>query len=109
MEFAGESMVMGLISRGTSMRVSLFDLVNWSGGAEPADYDAARCAALYNARLDEWQRAERLGFDGVYLAEHHFGSGCLTPSPNLMVSALAQRTTRMRLGVMVNVLPFHDP
>jgi alkanesulfonate monooxygenase SsuD/methylene tetrahydromethanopterin reductase-like flavin-dependent oxidoreductase (luciferase family) len=91
------------------MRVSLFDLVNWSGGAEPADYDAARCAALYNARLDEWERAERLGFDGVYLAEHHFGSGCLTPSPNLMVSALAQRTTRMRLGVMVNVLPFHDP
>src|SRR5579875_208114 len=91
------------------MRVSLFDLVNWDGGSEPTDYDAVRCAALYNARLDEWQRAERLGFDGVYLAEHHFGSGCLTPSPNLLVAALAQRTTRMRIGVMVNVLPFHDP
>jgi alkanesulfonate monooxygenase SsuD/methylene tetrahydromethanopterin reductase-like flavin-dependent oxidoreductase (luciferase family) len=91
------------------MRVSLFDLVNWSGGSEPADYDAARCAALYKARLDEWQRAERLGFDGIYLAEHHFGSGCLTPSPNLLVAALSQRTTRMRIGVMVNVMPFHDP
>ncbi|HUY19367.1 MAG TPA: LLM class flavin-dependent oxidoreductase [Candidatus Binataceae bacterium] len=91
------------------MRVSLFDLVNWSGGADPADYDAAQARDLYAARLDEWQRAEQLGFDGVYLAEHHFGSGCLTPSPNILVAALSQRTTRMRIGVMVNVMPFHDP
>jgi alkanesulfonate monooxygenase SsuD/methylene tetrahydromethanopterin reductase-like flavin-dependent oxidoreductase (luciferase family) len=31
------------------------------------------------------------------------------PSPNLMLAAIAARTKRMRLGVMGNVLPFHQP
>lgn len=87
------------------MRVSLFDLVDWRGD----EYDPALAAEIYSERLDEWECAEKLGFDGVYLAEHHFSACNLSPSPNLLLAALSQRTKRIRIGVMVNVLPFHDP
>lgn len=91
------------------MKFSLFDLVHWPGGTEVAEFDPQRAAEVYDAHLEEWVRAEQLGFDGVFLGEHHFTAYSITPSPNLMVAALSQRTHRMRIGVMVNVLPFHEP
>jgi len=91
------------------MKFSLFDIVHWPWGERPSEYNAAQAAKLYASHLDEWVNAERLGFDSVFFAEHHFTPYSITPSPNLMIAALSQRTTRMRIGVMVNVLPFHDP
>ncbi|HLH76401.1 MAG TPA: LLM class flavin-dependent oxidoreductase [Candidatus Binataceae bacterium] len=87
------------------MRIALFDTLQWKANST---FDPQAAAAVYAQRLDEWERAEQLGFDGVYIAEHHFNS-VLTPSPNVLLGALAQRTRRIRLGVMVNVLSFHDP
>jgi alkanesulfonate monooxygenase SsuD/methylene tetrahydromethanopterin reductase-like flavin-dependent oxidoreductase (luciferase family) len=48
------------------------------------------------------------GFEGVFFAEHHFLK-TLMPTPNLLIAALAQRTSRLKLGVLGNVLPFHQP
>lgn len=60
--------------------------------------------------LDRVQAAEDAGLDGWSFAEHHFNARySLTPSPNLMVAAASQRTTRLRLGNMVTVLPYHHP
>jgi alkanesulfonate monooxygenase SsuD/methylene tetrahydromethanopterin reductase-like flavin-dependent oxidoreductase (luciferase family) len=87
------------------MRIALFDTLQWKAG--PA-FDPRAAAAVYVQRLDEWERAEQLGFDAVYIAEHHFNA-VLSPSPNVLLAALAQRTKRIRLGAMVNVLSFHDP
>lgn len=54
--------------------------------------------------------AEAAGWDGWYFAEHHSaGDFGIMPSPNLMIAAASQRTTRIRLGNMVNVLPFNHP
>jgi len=78
-------------------------------GTEPSEYDGARAADVYASRIDEWVKAEEIGFDGIFFGEHHFTPYSITPSPNLMVAALSQRTKRMRIGIMVNVLPFHDP
>lgn len=91
------------------MKFSLFDVVHWPYGDSPEDYDPKLAVQVYKNHLEEWVRAEELGFDGVYMAEHHFGPYNLTPSPNLMVAALSQRTKRMTLGIMINVLPFHEP
>jgi alkanesulfonate monooxygenase SsuD/methylene tetrahydromethanopterin reductase-like flavin-dependent oxidoreductase (luciferase family) len=53
--------------------------------------------------------AEELGFEGVFLVEHHFtGLGQISASLNLL-TFLAARTTRMRLGTAVVVLPWHNP
>ena len=54
--------------------------------------------------------AEAAGWDGWYFAEHHSaGDYGIMPSPNLMIAAASQRTERIRLGNMVNVLPFNHP
>ena len=53
--------------------------------------------------------AEELGFESIFLVEHHFtGAGQLSASLNLL-SYLAACTTRIRLGTAVVVLPWHNP
>jgi alkanesulfonate monooxygenase SsuD/methylene tetrahydromethanopterin reductase-like flavin-dependent oxidoreductase (luciferase family) len=52
--------------------------------------------------------AEELGFDGVTLTEHH--APLMTcPSPHLLLAAAAVRTSRIRLGTAVTVLPLYSP
>jgi alkanesulfonate monooxygenase SsuD/methylene tetrahydromethanopterin reductase-like flavin-dependent oxidoreductase (luciferase family) len=63
----------------------------------------------YAEMLDQITLAETLGFGECWFAEHHFTDYSLLPSPNLMIAAALQRTTRMRFGNYVNVLPFHHP
>ncbi|BBK42170.1 monooxygenase [Allostella vacuolata] len=53
--------------------------------------------------------AEQLGFDTVWFAEHHFANLGMCPSPLLMASHAAARTSRIRLGTGVVVLPFYNP
>lgn len=57
--------------------------------------------------VDLWVGAEELGYDGVLLSEHHFGGG-YSPSPNLLIPMIAQRTKNLRLGVMGMVAPYHN-
>ena len=53
--------------------------------------------------------AEELGFDAVWLAEHHFSDYGVAPSTAVLAGAIAARTERIRIGTGVLVLPFHDP
>lgn len=53
--------------------------------------------------------AERLGFDSVWPAEHHFSEYGFCGSPQVSLAAVAARTSRIRLGTGVVVLPFHNP
>ena len=59
--------------------------------------------------LDLWTRCEDIGFEGIFFSEHHFGQGRLTPSPNILIAAVAGRTTTLRLGAMGMVLPLYEP
>jgi alkanesulfonate monooxygenase SsuD/methylene tetrahydromethanopterin reductase-like flavin-dependent oxidoreductase (luciferase family) len=61
----------------------------------------------YQLELVEW--LEELGFDGVWFAEHHFRDYGTVPSPLAMLSNVAARTERLRLGTGVVVLPLHHP
>lgn len=63
---------------------------------------------VFEDNLALWQRVESLGFEGVFFSEHHFRHS-YSPSPNLLIAAIAQRTSRLRLGVMGLVLPFYTP
>lgn len=53
--------------------------------------------------------AERLGFTGYHIAEHHLTPLDLAPSPNVFLAALAQATQRLRVGTMVHILPLYHP
>lgn len=71
-------------------------------------YDPERGRALYLRYLDELTEAERLGWDGVCVNEHHQTVYGTMPSPNLIAAILTQRTTRCRIGIIGNALPLHD-
>jgi alkanesulfonate monooxygenase SsuD/methylene tetrahydromethanopterin reductase-like flavin-dependent oxidoreductase (luciferase family) len=88
---------------------SLFDLCHYPYGNDPSAFDPTLAKRVYDDHFEEWLEAERLGFDAVFLSEHHFTAYNLLPSPNVMLAALAARTTTLRLGIMINVLPFHQP
>ncbi len=53
--------------------------------------------------------ADRLGFDGVWLSEHHLTGDGMLPSPLVMAGVLAARTSRIRVGTNILVLPLHHP
>ncbi|HEY2833762.1 MAG TPA: LLM class flavin-dependent oxidoreductase [Sporichthyaceae bacterium] len=53
--------------------------------------------------------AEPLGFDSVWGLEHHFTNYAMSPDVLQFLSYLAGRTTTVKLGSMVMVLPWHDP
>lgn len=55
------------------------------------------------------QLADELGFDTVWLNEHHFTDYGICGSPNMLAAAIAVTTERIRIGVAVYVLPFNDP
>ena len=76
--------------------------------ADPAQRAPAAIDAHIHAYLDLWTRDEALGFHGIFFSEHHFG-GSYSPSPNLLIAALAGRTQRLRLGVMGVVTPYYHP
>ncbi len=64
---------------------------------------------LYAQALDQIVEAERLGFDSVWLTEHHFCDDGYTPSPLVIAAAIGARTRRLRIGTNLMVLPLHDP
>jgi alkanesulfonate monooxygenase SsuD/methylene tetrahydromethanopterin reductase-like flavin-dependent oxidoreductase (luciferase family) len=60
--------------------------------------------------IDLLAAAEPLGFDSIWINEHHFDSwGGLMSAPALALAALSQRTRRVRLGTSIAVLGLHHP
>src|SRR5579863_9818473 len=58
---------------------------------------------------DRQFRAEELGFESVWVTEHHFDDYSVSPDPCQVLSFIAGRTTKVKLGSMVIVVPWHDP
>lgn len=64
---------------------------------------------LYRQTLGQIVKAESLGFDSVWVSEHHFTEDGYLPSLLLFLAAAAARTTRLRLGTSILLLPLHHP
>jgi alkanesulfonate monooxygenase SsuD/methylene tetrahydromethanopterin reductase-like flavin-dependent oxidoreductase (luciferase family) len=65
--------------------------------------------AVYGSGLEQMLAAEALGYTSVWIAEHHFNDYGLCPSPPVLASFVAARTTTLRLGMGVSLLPLHHP
>lgn len=59
----------------------------------------------------EWEclLAERLGFHGFFVAEHHFSDYGVSPDPLILLSSLARATDTIALGTGISIVTFHDP
>ncbi|TDU26614.1 alkanesulfonate monooxygenase SsuD/methylene tetrahydromethanopterin reductase-like flavin-dependent oxidoreductase (luciferase family) [Panacagrimonas perspica] len=61
------------------------------------------------ARLRLAEVYDRCGIHGYHVAEHHGTPLGYAPSPSVLLSAVAQRTRRMRIGPLVYMLPMYHP
>ncbi len=85
------------------MRFGLFGGARTKRGAGPDDSHG------YAGFIDYVIEAEKLGYDSVFLVEHHFtGQGQISASMTLL-AYLAAKTRTIRLGTAVVVLPWHNP
>jgi natural product biosynthesis luciferase-like monooxygenase protein len=78
----------------------------------PSSLPATRAGGAERLRaiVEQAGHAEQLGFDSVWLAEHHFQPfGGLFSATPVIGAAIAQRTTRIRIGSAVVLLPYHNP
>ncbi|HZX84361.1 MAG TPA: LLM class flavin-dependent oxidoreductase [Reyranella sp.] len=105
------------------MKVFVFDLLAYgenldhlkNGGTElpyplsKQHFRADVAVRTYAEHLEAWEELDRLGYDGVGFNEHHCSPYGLMNSPNLMASAAAQRTKRLKLLIYGNLLPLHEP
>ena len=67
-------------------------------------------AQRYQDTIAQVQLADELGFDAAWLAELHFNSRfSIMPAPLLIGSAIAQTTSRIRIGTAVHLVPLHQP
>ena len=65
--------------------------------------------AVYDSTLAQMLAAEPLGYHSAWIAEHHFNDYGLCPAPPVMAAYVAARTTALRLGMGVSLLPLHHP
>jgi len=82
------------------MQFGIFDHIDANGMA---------VGALYEERLRLVERYEQLGFYCYHLTEHHATDLGMASSPSVFLSAVAQRTSTIRLGTLVYLLPLHHP
>lgn len=73
------------------------------------DRNALPLNQYYEARLKLIEAYEGAGFYAYHLAEHHSTPIGMAPSPSVFLSAIAQRTKKLRFGPMVYALPLHHP
>lgn len=79
-------------------------------------FDQLPCAAgfsepqRYHDLMAQIELGDTLGFDTVWLGELHFSRAfSILADPLMVLAAAAQRTTRIRLGTAVTLLPLHNP
>ncbi|MBX3093903.1 MAG: LLM class flavin-dependent oxidoreductase [Cryobacterium sp.] len=84
-----------------SLRLSVLDLVPVRRDQTSADAVAASVALAV--------RADELGFERYWLAEHHNMPAIAASSPPVMIAVIASRTSRMTVGSGGVMLPNHSP
>jgi alkanesulfonate monooxygenase SsuD/methylene tetrahydromethanopterin reductase-like flavin-dependent oxidoreductase (luciferase family) len=66
-------------------------------------------AEQYEQRLSMAELYDATGFHCFHMSEHHTTPLSTTPSQSVFISALIQRTTRLRFCPLVYLLPIHHP
>ncbi len=82
------------------MKFGVFDHLDASG---------APLASFYEHRLRLVEAYERIGIHCYHTAEHHATPLGMCPSPSVLHSAIAQRTTRILFGPLVYTLALYHP
>jgi alkanesulfonate monooxygenase SsuD/methylene tetrahydromethanopterin reductase-like flavin-dependent oxidoreductase (luciferase family) len=82
------------------LRIGLFDWVEASDTRSPAE--------VYAHKLALAEAADKAGLHSYLLAEHHGTPLSIDGSPSVLLSAMIQRTQRLRVGALTFCLPWYD-
>ncbi|KAB1662247.1 LLM class flavin-dependent oxidoreductase [Pseudoclavibacter chungangensis] len=82
-------------------RIDLFYYGDVTTGQSPAQW--------YRDVEQQVVAGDRLGYNGVWVTEHHFHMRGEVPDPLLFLARLSGRTERIRLGTSIVCAPFYDP
>src|SRR5690242_15517976 len=66
-------------------------------------------AEVVHREIEQMEWTEELGFDQIWLTEHHFIDYGLAVDPASLAATAAARTRRVRIGLAAAILPFHHP
>jgi alkanesulfonate monooxygenase SsuD/methylene tetrahydromethanopterin reductase-like flavin-dependent oxidoreductase (luciferase family) len=83
------------------MKFGTFHLLQWHEGKSQAQ--------VFKETVELVKLSEELGFDSVWLADHHFSRYGLGSSVLTIASHLAGVTSKLKIGTAVVVLPFYNP
>jgi alkanesulfonate monooxygenase SsuD/methylene tetrahydromethanopterin reductase-like flavin-dependent oxidoreductase (luciferase family) len=84
------------------MKVGVLQFFGWADRRTPL-------AVIYQRAVERFGIMDRSGYDGVWLAEHHFSGFSVCPSVHMMATMAAARTERLRIGTAVSLAPFYQP
>ncbi|WP_028956879.1 LLM class flavin-dependent oxidoreductase [Sulfitobacter sp. 20_GPM-1509m] len=76
--------------------------------AQQRSYNQSSQEVIANT-VEQTVLAEQAGFDAAWSAEHHFNNYSLSPSPLMTVAHCAGKTSKIRLGTAVCILPLYHP
>jgi alkanesulfonate monooxygenase SsuD/methylene tetrahydromethanopterin reductase-like flavin-dependent oxidoreductase (luciferase family) len=79
----------------------IFDWVEASDSLSPRK--------IFDHKIELAAAADQAGFHGMFLAEHQGTPLSIDGSPSVLLSAMIQRTRRLRLGALTFCLPWYDP
>ena len=83
-----------------TLQFGIFDWVEASPTRTPGE--------VYAGRLALAEAADRAGFDAYMVAEHQGTPLSINGQPSVLLSAMSQRTKRLRLGALTFCLPWYD-
>jgi alkanesulfonate monooxygenase SsuD/methylene tetrahydromethanopterin reductase-like flavin-dependent oxidoreductase (luciferase family) len=86
------------------MQFGIFDWVEAASGTP-----MRTPAEVYGHKLELAAAADRAGFHGFFVAEHHGTPLSIDGSPTALLSAVFQRTRRLRAGALTFCLPWYHP
>lgn len=75
----------------------------------PESRDPGRDGVVLDQVMEEVRLTEGLGYDTIWLSEHHFDGNCAYVDPVSFAAALAMATTRIRIGLAVAQVSLHHP
>ncbi|ARJ04189.1 hypothetical protein GCM10010988_29200 [Cnuibacter physcomitrellae] len=83
--------------------------VGYATGFQHQSADSVNDTRFVKQDLEMAIEAEELGFESIWVTEHHFSNYSISPSPLQTLAYLAGRTKSVKLGTQVIVLPWNDP
>ena len=75
----------------------------------PVSHVPENDGAAIDRTLEEIELQESLGFEAIWLTEHHFDGACAYADPVVFGAAVAARTSRIKIGFAVVEMAFHHP